>query len=107
MLDSFLGVVSQVWNDGLYGIGITELIVSVVILFTGIIIRGVFIARVFKWLEKLSDQTESEADDAVLETLEKPLGYLPITIALYVITCLLYTSPSPRDATLSRMPSSA
>ena len=26
--------------------------------------------------------------------------------ALYVI-CLLYTSPSPRDATLSRMPSSA
>ena len=25
----------------------------------------------------------------------------------YVISCLLYTSPSPRDATLSRMPSSA
>ena len=24
-----------------------------------------------------------------------------------VFTCLLYTSPSPRDATLSRMPSSA
>jgi len=24
-----------------------------------------------------------------------------------VYTCLLYTSPSPRDATLSRMPSSA
>ena len=25
----------------------------------------------------------------------------------YIGTCLLYTSPSPRDATLSRMPSSA
>ena len=25
----------------------------------------------------------------------------------YLVTCLLYTSPSPRDATLSRMPSSA
>ena len=25
----------------------------------------------------------------------------------FIITCLLYTSPSPRDATLSRMPSSA
>ena len=24
-----------------------------------------------------------------------------------VVVCLLYTSPSPRDATLSRMPSSA
>ena len=28
-------------------------------------------------------------------------------ILVTAITCLLYTSPSPRDATLSRMPSSA
>ena len=83
MLDSFLNVVNQVWNDGLYGIGITELIVSIVILLGGFIVRGIFIARVFKWLENLSEQTESEADDALLETLKKPLGYLPITIALY------------------------
>ena len=29
------------------------------------------------------------------------------TTTIGIITCLLYTSPSPRDATLSRMPSSA
>ena len=29
------------------------------------------------------------------------------TKVLYYMGCLLYTSPSPRDATLSRMPSSA
>ena len=37
-------------------------------------------------------------------------GKLGITQTIgpgYKITCLLYTSPSPRDATLSRMPSSA
>ena len=28
-------------------------------------------------------------------------------LTLYVYTCLLYTSPSPRDRTRSRMPSSA
>ena len=28
-------------------------------------------------------------------------------IGTYSLPCLLYTSPSPRDATLSRMPSSA
>ena len=33
-------------------------------------------------------------------------GYLPYDYPL-IKTCLLYTSPSPRDATLSRMPSSA
>ena len=30
-----------------------------------------------------------------------------LDIIIAVDTCLLYTSPSPRDATLSRMPSSA
>ena len=29
------------------------------------------------------------------------------SISNYIRFCLLYTSPSPRDATLSRMPSSA
>ena len=32
---------------------------------------------------------------------------MKIHIQALLITCLLYTSPSPRDATLSRMPSSA
>ena len=44
------------------------------------------------------------------------LGTVDVTVTLEngelvlqgtVLTCLLYTSPSPRDATLSRMPSSA
>ena len=32
---------------------------------------------------------------------------VPSTFTVGISTCLLYTSPSPRDATLSRMPSSA
>ena len=43
--------------------------------------------------------------------LPKSSGYTPSKAALNNFTqgiyCLLYTSPSPRDATLSRMPSSA
>ena len=35
------------------------------------------------------------------------LGLLSTVIALLGVACLLYTSPSPRDRTRSRMPSSA
>ena len=35
------------------------------------------------------------------------IGKISIEINEEPIVCLLYTSPSPRDATLSRMPSSA
>ena len=35
------------------------------------------------------------------------LGYHTEDVIALPTACLLYTSPSPRDATLSRMPSSA
>ena len=40
-------------------------------------------------------------------THRKALAVGEIILSSEVIACLLYTSPSPRDATLSRMPSSA
>ena len=53
------------------------------------------------WLEDtLRKELASAADDLELA------GTLVESIGL-AIPCLLYTSPSPRDATLSRMPSSA
>ena len=42
---------------------------------------------------------EHQAPDSLLDELTEGKGISE--------TCLLYTSPSPRDATLSRMPSSA
>ena len=43
-----------------------------------------------------------------LVAVEKDLNDNTKDLALsYASACLLYTSPSPRDATLSRMPSSA
>ena len=52
----------------------------------------------------------NSAGEFVLETRYKDngawVGKHTVTFT-YDDTCLLYTSPSPRDATLSRMPSSA
>ena len=53
-------------------------------------------------------QTEQEA--TLLTTRQIQSKYLVASGVEYVrsyLSCLLYTSPSPRDATLSRMPSSA
>ena len=46
------------------------------------------------------------AGTAGVSTASQGLTGTP-NIIVGIITCLLYTSPSPRDATLSRMPSSA
>ena len=49
------------------------------------------------------------ASNSIRVTVKKMLEKLEIIddVDYYVSNCLLYTSPSPRDATLSRMPSSA
>ena len=41
------------------------------------------------------------------EELKKTFRVIRLDLPAYGLTCLLYTSPSPRDGLLSRMPSSA
>ena len=62
--------------------------------------------------QKYCKSTDDSSDDEMFST---PPTSLPppdrvsyySSYSLKQVTCLLYTSPSPRDATLSRMPSSA
>lgn len=82
-------IISNVWEQGLFGIGITEIIISLLIFIAGAIARALFVGRVMKRLEKLTSNTQSEIDDVLLESLRRPLGYIPITIAIYLIAVYL------------------
>lgn len=88
-MDGFIEIFTNVWEEGFLGIGITEIIVSLLIFIAGAISRAFFVGRVIKWLEKLTAHTDSEIDDVLLESLKKPLGYIPMTIALYLIAVYL------------------
>ena len=59
-------------------------------------------------LERTVDEFDFD-ESAFLEALNanEPIGATGETISGKVIACLLYTSPSPRDFAISRMPSSA
>ena len=56
-------------------------------------------SRLLGELDKLSKALDAAKGKRALREIEERMSVL--------CTCLLYTSPSPRDATLSRMPSSA
>ena len=53
---------------------------------------------------EVTDGVGNPMDTGVVTLMVTPVNDTPIASDT---TCLLYTSPSPRDATLSRMPSSA
>ena len=73
---------------------------------------GAVSAQCYSAGRTFADQTTADGfADGVAEEIET-LGALPGSVSLLQVadngyTCLLYTSPSPRDRTRSRMPSSA
>ena len=52
-------------------------------------------------------KSEDDKNNVQLIVTGAPQTHGQRTTSYYNMACLLYTSPSPRDATLSRMPSSA
>ena len=69
-----------------------------------------------KELEKLIPEAQQDIKSLISKNGESQISTVSVAQAFSGLrgikafvcdTCLLYTSPSPRDATLSRMPSSA
>ena len=54
-----------------------------------------------------AEDNELQKSQTRAENVEKDYDYTRGNLYSLIENCLLYTSPSPRDATLSRMPSSA
>ena len=96
-MENFLNLIADVWNKGFLGIDLGSIISSLAVLLIALLFRGFIISVILNALGKLADSTESKIDDEILDALRRPIGLVPITIAIYVCTCLLYTSPSPRD----------
>ena len=88
-MDDFINLVSEVWNRGFFGVDLGSIITSLLVLLVALLFRGFIISVVIKALARLADKTESNLDDEILNALRRPLGLIPITIALYICTLIL------------------
>jgi hypothetical protein len=88
-MENFINLVSEVWNRGFFGIDLGSIISSLLIILAAFLLRGFIISVVINTLNKLPGNTKTEIDDEILNALKKPLGLIPITIALYICTIIL------------------
>ena len=88
-MENFIDLVSEVWNRGFFGIDLGSIISSLLIILAAFLLRGFIISVVINTLNKLAGNTKTEIDDEILNALKKPLGLIPITIALYICTLIL------------------
>ena len=88
-MNNFINLVKEVWNTGFLGIDIGSIISSLLVIMIAFLFRGFVISVILNALGRLADSTESKIDDEILNALKRPIGLIPITIALYVCTLIL------------------
>ena len=88
-MENFKNLIIDVWNEGFLGIDLGSIIFSLAVILLAFLLRGFTISVILNTFTRLADRTESKIDDEVLNALKKPIGLVPITIALYICTLIL------------------
>ena len=88
-MENFKNLVRDVWNTGFLGIDLGSIILSLIVMLIAFLFRSFIISVILNAFTKLADKTDSKIDDEILNALKKPIGLVPITIALYVCTLIL------------------
>src|SRR6056300_949187 len=88
-MENFILLVSDVWSRGFLGINLGAIISSLGVILLAFLFRGFIISIILGSLSRLAAKTESKIDDEILNALKKPIGLVPVTIALYICTLIL------------------
>ena len=86
IMNRFWGIVTEVWQQGLFGVDIGRIIIAVFIFILFLLIRRLFAGLVIKRLGAITKRTRTHLDDEVLEILEKPVAFIPVVLGLFIAT---------------------
>lgn len=82
-LKQFYLLVQDVWKNGLFGIDIGHFIVAVLIFFAFILLRRLFARFIIGRIKAVTKRTKTVIDDDILETLEKPVQFIPVVLGVF------------------------
>lgn len=85
-LDYFSGFWQQVvivWNSGVFGIDLSTIGITLLILVASYLFRDLFARFIIKRLKGLTKRTKNNIDDALIEALDGPLHFLPLIFGIF------------------------
>jgi MscS family membrane protein len=84
--NDFWALVQDVWNNGLYGINISQIITAFGVFLIFLIARNLFTRLILNRIRKWAAKTETEIDDAVVDAIEPPVRFIPIVMGIFFAT---------------------
>ena len=89
LLDNFKSLFLSVWNKGILGVDIFQILIGIGIFLIFLIFRGIISKVIIKRLQSIAKKTTNKFDDTFVQAMEGPARFLPIVLGflLQVITC--------------------
>ena len=89
LFNNFKSLFLSVWDRGILGIDIFQILIGIGIFLIFLIFRGIISKVIIKRLENIAKKTTNKFDDSFVKAMEGPARFLPIVIGflLQVITC--------------------
>ena len=85
-MNEFIEIFLSVWNEGVFGVNLNNVLIGIVILFIFILFRSLFSKIVINRLKSIVKKSKTRIDDEILEAFSGPLRFVPIVIGVYIST---------------------
>ena len=90
--NSFTNLFLDVWNNGVFGINATDIIISLIIFLFFYLLRRLIARFILNKLSRIVTSTTTKLDDAVIEVLDGPLKFFPVVIGFFIASSYLNLS---------------
>ena len=89
VLQNFKNLFFDVWDKGISGINISEIIIALLIFLFFLFLRGVFSKFVVKRLENYVSKSTNNFDNSLVFSMEGPAKFFPVVLGFFVSTSYL------------------
>ncbi len=96
LYNNFKSLFISVWNKGILGVDIIEILIGILIFFVFLIFRGLISKLIIKRLEGIAKKTTNKFDDTFVKAMQGPARFLPIVIGFFIASYYVTFSEDAR-----------
>ncbi|WP_440937264.1 mechanosensitive ion channel family protein [Candidatus Pelagibacter sp.] len=97
LFNNFSDIFFSVWNKGILGVDIFQILIGVGIFLLFLIFRGIISKLIIKKLELISKRTTNKLDDTFVKSMVGPARFLPIVLGFFIASYYMTFSVEGRE----------
>ena len=97
IINNFSDIFSSVWNQGILGVDIFQILIGIGIFFIFLVFRGLISKLILKKLEIISKRTTNKLDDTFVHALIGPARFLPVVLGFFIASYYMTFSSEGRE----------